>query len=153
VVVLGAKIPYWGDVDAQTRFETTFKQFNDLPLLKANTFGSGEDRMQLNDLMVLCTKLQKQVLDLEKAKSDQAIEIASLKKRVRIKQKSQENGQKRTNTDTRTEEHAKSREEAIKSKTSLKPLIGQFPTKDATWIVKKAQGMKLFTLESLSEEA
>ncbi|GKE14726.1 hypothetical protein Tco_1422303, partial [Tanacetum coccineum] len=43
---------------------------------------SSEDSMQLNDLMVLCTKLQKQVLDLEKAKSDQAIEIASLKKRV-----------------------------------------------------------------------
>ncbi|GKD53299.1 hypothetical protein Tco_1286686 [Tanacetum coccineum] len=42
---------------------------------------SGEDSMQLNDLMVLCTKLQKQVLDLEKAKFDQAIEIASLKKR------------------------------------------------------------------------
>ncbi|GJU88565.1 retrovirus-related pol polyprotein from transposon TNT 1-94 [Tanacetum coccineum] len=38
--------------------------------------------MQLNDLIVLCTKLQKRVLDLEKAKSDQAIEIASLKKRV-----------------------------------------------------------------------
>ncbi|GKE41249.1 hypothetical protein Tco_1464654 [Tanacetum coccineum] len=43
---------------------------------------SGEDSIQLNDLMVLCTKLQKRVLDLEKAKSDQAIEIASLKKRV-----------------------------------------------------------------------
>ncbi|GJU57318.1 putative ribonuclease H-like domain-containing protein [Tanacetum coccineum] len=43
---------------------------------------SGEDSMQHNDLMVLCTKLQKQVLDLEKAKSNQAIEIASLKKRV-----------------------------------------------------------------------
>ncbi|GJW09551.1 hypothetical protein Tco_1575378, partial [Tanacetum coccineum] len=43
---------------------------------------SGEDSMQLNDLMVLCTQLQKHVLDLEKAKSDQAIEIASLKKMV-----------------------------------------------------------------------
>ncbi|GKD10131.1 hypothetical protein Tco_1189816 [Tanacetum coccineum] len=43
---------------------------------------SGEDSMELNDLIVLCTKLQKHVLDLEKAKSDQAIEIASLKKRV-----------------------------------------------------------------------
>ncbi|GJY67759.1 hypothetical protein Tco_0470741 [Tanacetum coccineum] len=43
---------------------------------------SGEDSKQLNDLMVLCTKLKKQVLDLEKAKSDQAIKIASLKKRV-----------------------------------------------------------------------
>ncbi|GKD51336.1 hypothetical protein Tco_1280312 [Tanacetum coccineum] len=42
---------------------------------------SGEDSMQLNDLMVLCTKLQKQVLDFEKTKFDQAIEITSLKKR------------------------------------------------------------------------
>ncbi|GKD66598.1 hypothetical protein Tco_1308706, partial [Tanacetum coccineum] len=40
------------------------------------------DSMQLNELMALCTQLQQQVLDLEKAKSDQAIEIASLKKRV-----------------------------------------------------------------------
>ncbi|GJS66706.1 putative ribonuclease H-like domain-containing protein [Tanacetum coccineum] len=159
-----------GDVDFQTRFETTSKQSNDPPLSKVNTFGSGEDRkdfsgritplfdtmmvqaseevgkssdhptdsnqipivdqpstssqpkqkqkskrkqrkeaevahdeieheesvttpsndplpsdedsMQLNDLMVLCTKLQKQVLDMEKAKSDQAIKIASFKKRV-----------------------------------------------------------------------
>ncbi|GJU11639.1 hypothetical protein Tco_1134035 [Tanacetum coccineum] len=38
--------------------------------------------MKLNDLMVLCTNLQKHVLDLEKAKSDQAIKIANLKKRV-----------------------------------------------------------------------
>ncbi|GJV33271.1 hypothetical protein Tco_1393671 [Tanacetum coccineum] len=43
---------------------------------------SGEDSMQLNDLMVLCTKLQAQVLDLEKAKDSQAKEIAALKKRV-----------------------------------------------------------------------
>ncbi|GKA19926.1 hypothetical protein Tco_0699841 [Tanacetum coccineum] len=33
---------------------------------------SGEDSMLLNDLMVLCTKLQAQVLDLEKAKDAQA---------------------------------------------------------------------------------
>ncbi|GJT89917.1 hypothetical protein Tco_1078762 [Tanacetum coccineum] len=44
---------------------------------------SGEDSMQLTKLMVLCTKLQKQVLKLEKAKTDQAIEIVSLKKRVK----------------------------------------------------------------------
>ncbi|GJR30742.1 hypothetical protein Tco_1106974 [Tanacetum coccineum] len=43
---------------------------------------SGEDNMQLNDLMVLCTKLQAQVLDLEKAKDAQAKEIADLKKKV-----------------------------------------------------------------------
>ncbi|GJR34330.1 putative ribonuclease H-like domain-containing protein [Tanacetum coccineum] len=48
---------------------------NDLPL-------SGEDNMQLSELMILCTNLQKQVLDLEKAKDAQAKEIADLKKRV-----------------------------------------------------------------------
>ncbi|GJZ11506.1 hypothetical protein Tco_0546265 [Tanacetum coccineum] len=43
---------------------------------------SGEDSMKLTDLMVLCTKLQAQVLDLEKAKDAQAKEIAALKKRI-----------------------------------------------------------------------
>ncbi|GJU19483.1 uncharacterized mitochondrial protein-like protein [Tanacetum coccineum] len=44
--------------------------------------GSGEDSMRLTDLMVLCTKLQTQVLDLQKAKDAQAKEIAALQKRV-----------------------------------------------------------------------
>ncbi|GJZ26538.1 putative ribonuclease H-like domain-containing protein [Tanacetum coccineum] len=43
---------------------------------------SGEDSMQLTNLMVLCTKLQTQVLDLQKAKDAQAKEIAALKKRI-----------------------------------------------------------------------
>ncbi|GKC15950.1 hypothetical protein Tco_1012732 [Tanacetum coccineum] len=43
---------------------------------------SGEGSMQLTDLMVLCTKLQTQVLDLKKAKDTQAKEIAALKKRI-----------------------------------------------------------------------
>ncbi|GJR92306.1 hypothetical protein Tco_0264480 [Tanacetum coccineum] len=49
---------------------------NDPPL-------SGEDRMQLIKLMILCTNLQKQVLDLEKVKDAQEKEIAGLKKRGR----------------------------------------------------------------------
>ncbi|GJZ24174.1 hypothetical protein Tco_0561633 [Tanacetum coccineum] len=53
---------------------------NLLPTLSNDLLHSGEDSMQLNDLMVLCTQLQKQVLDLEKAKSDQAIEIAEFKR-------------------------------------------------------------------------
>ncbi|GJX62441.1 hypothetical protein Tco_0295341 [Tanacetum coccineum] len=44
---------------------------------------SGKDSLQLAELMTLCTKLQKQVLDLEEAKTAQAKEIASLKKRVK----------------------------------------------------------------------
>ncbi|GJU48845.1 hypothetical protein Tco_1218400 [Tanacetum coccineum] len=45
---------------------------------------SDEDRMQLTELMSLCTILQEKVLDLEKAKNAQAKEITSLKKRVNI---------------------------------------------------------------------
>ncbi|GKE56756.1 hypothetical protein Tco_1495941, partial [Tanacetum coccineum] len=59
---------------------------------------SGEDSMQLTDLMVLCTKLQTQVLDLEKAKNAQAKEIVALKKRVQRlerKKKSRPTGLKR----------------------------------------------------------
>ncbi|GJZ79011.1 hypothetical protein Tco_0643848 [Tanacetum coccineum] len=43
---------------------------------------SGEDSMKLTGLMALCTKLQTQVLDLQKAKDAQAQEIAALKKRI-----------------------------------------------------------------------
>ncbi|GJS61924.1 hypothetical protein Tco_0656708 [Tanacetum coccineum] len=58
----------------------------------------GEDRMQLTELMILCTNLQKQVLDLEKAKDAQAKEIVGLKKRVQKlerKKKSRTTGLKR----------------------------------------------------------
>ncbi|GJX86532.1 hypothetical protein Tco_0337306 [Tanacetum coccineum] len=44
---------------------------------------SGEDRMQLAELMSLCTNLQEKVLDLENTKTAQAKEISSLKKRVK----------------------------------------------------------------------
>ncbi|GJU82289.1 hypothetical protein Tco_1284654 [Tanacetum coccineum] len=44
---------------------------------------SGEDRLQLNELMDLCTKLQQRVLDLENAKTSQDSEIAKLKRRVK----------------------------------------------------------------------
>ncbi|GJW78118.1 hypothetical protein Tco_0139800 [Tanacetum coccineum] len=42
-----------------------------------------QTRLKLNELMELCTTLQKKVLDLEKTKTSQANEIASLKKRVK----------------------------------------------------------------------
>ncbi|GKD62935.1 hypothetical protein Tco_1305043 [Tanacetum coccineum] len=42
-----------GDVDVQTRFETTSKQSNDPPLSKVNTFGSGEDSMKILELMAI----------------------------------------------------------------------------------------------------
>ncbi|GKA21114.1 hypothetical protein Tco_0701103, partial [Tanacetum coccineum] len=44
---------------------------------------SGEDRLKLNELIEICTNLQKKVLDLKKVKTAQDSEIASLKKRVK----------------------------------------------------------------------
>ncbi|GJV86238.1 hypothetical protein Tco_1530176 [Tanacetum coccineum] len=65
VTVLGAKKPL-GDALAQTR-----------------TLESDEGRLKLKELMAMCTKLLKQVLDLEKKKDTQAVEILKLKQRVK----------------------------------------------------------------------
>nr|GEW33383.1 hypothetical protein [Tanacetum cinerariifolium] len=54
-----------------------------VPTTSNDPLPNGEDRMQLNELMILCTNLQKQVLDLEEAKTAQAKEISSLKKRAK----------------------------------------------------------------------
>ncbi|GKF23135.1 hypothetical protein Tco_0075457, partial [Tanacetum coccineum] len=48
-----------------------------------NTLRSDEDRLKLDELMTLCTTLQNKVLDLEKTKTTQHNEIASLKRRVK----------------------------------------------------------------------
>nr|GEV94576.1 putative ribonuclease H-like domain-containing protein [Tanacetum cinerariifolium] len=50
---------------------------------RGNTPRSDEDRMKLNELMALCTTLQNRVLELEKTKTSQHNEIASLKRRVK----------------------------------------------------------------------
>ncbi|GJU18954.1 retrovirus-related pol polyprotein from transposon TNT 1-94 [Tanacetum coccineum] len=70
-----------GDTIAQTRFENVSKHSNDLLLARGNTLRSGEDSLKLTDLMELCTNLQTKVLDLEKTKTTQGNEIASLKRR------------------------------------------------------------------------
>ncbi|GJV36479.1 putative ribonuclease H-like domain-containing protein [Tanacetum coccineum] len=46
-----------GDVNAQTRFEITSKQSNDPPLSRGYTLGSGEDNMELFELMEFCIQL------------------------------------------------------------------------------------------------
>nr|GEY10096.1 hypothetical protein [Tanacetum cinerariifolium] len=55
---------------------------------RGNTLQSDEDIMKLNELMKLCTNLQSKVLNLEKTKTTQALEITSLKRRVKKKQRS-----------------------------------------------------------------
>ncbi|GJT07730.1 putative ribonuclease H-like domain-containing protein [Tanacetum coccineum] len=63
-------------------FQDETKHEESVPTPSNDPQPSGEDSMQLTDLMVLCTKLQIQVLDLEKAKDAQAKEIAALMKRI-----------------------------------------------------------------------
>ncbi|GKA49633.1 hypothetical protein Tco_0742706, partial [Tanacetum coccineum] len=55
----------------------------DSPLPGVNTPRSDEGRLKLEELIAMCTKLSKQVLDLEKKKDAQAVEILKLKKRVK----------------------------------------------------------------------
>nr|GEV67969.1 retrovirus-related Pol polyprotein from transposon TNT 1-94 [Tanacetum cinerariifolium] len=60
------------------------------------TLGGGtsdKDGMKLNELMELCTNLQTKVLDLEKTKTTQALEITSLKGRVKKLEKKQSLGE------------------------------------------------------------
>ncbi|GJV60480.1 hypothetical protein Tco_1466580 [Tanacetum coccineum] len=72
-----------GDTIAQTRFESVSKHSNDPLLARGNTLRSGEDSLKVTELMEFCTNLQQRVLDLEKTKTTQANEIASLKRRVK----------------------------------------------------------------------
>ncbi|GJZ20899.1 hypothetical protein Tco_0557938, partial [Tanacetum coccineum] len=53
------------------------------PLTGGYTLGSDEGRLKLQELMTMCTKLSKQVLDLEKEKDAQTVEILKLMKRVK----------------------------------------------------------------------
>nr|GEV17920.1 hypothetical protein [Tanacetum cinerariifolium] len=69
-----------GDTIAQTKFENVSKLSNDSLLARGNTLQSDEDIIKLNELMELCTNLQSRVIDLEKTKTTQELEIASLKR-------------------------------------------------------------------------
>ncbi|GKF66433.1 hypothetical protein Tco_0192950, partial [Tanacetum coccineum] len=67
-----------GDVDAQTRFETTSKQSNDPPLSKVNIFRSGENNMQLMELMTHYTKLSAFSTKIDNSTASEAITTADV---------------------------------------------------------------------------
>ncbi|GJZ18283.1 putative ribonuclease H-like domain-containing protein [Tanacetum coccineum] len=77
------------DTFARTRFERVSKTSNDSLLAGVNTPRSDEDRLKLHKLMEFCTTLQSRVLDLETTKTTQALEIDSLKRRVKKLEKKQ----------------------------------------------------------------
>ncbi|GKA78037.1 hypothetical protein Tco_0784574 [Tanacetum coccineum] len=59
------------------------KNVESVPTNSNDPLFSGEDRLKLNELMELCTKLFERVLDLENTKTTQAAEITKLKERVK----------------------------------------------------------------------
>ncbi|GJW34967.1 hypothetical protein Tco_0057887 [Tanacetum coccineum] len=69
-------------VRAATTFYSTYTTASSLEAEQdsGNTLRSDEDRLKLEELMALCTNLQNRVLDLEKTKTTQQNENASLKK-------------------------------------------------------------------------
>nr|GEU44802.1 hypothetical protein [Tanacetum cinerariifolium] len=54
-----------------------------IPIPSNDPLCSGEDRLQLNELMDICTKLSDMVLSLKQIKTNQAAKIKKLKKRVK----------------------------------------------------------------------
>ncbi|GJW03045.1 hypothetical protein Tco_1561901 [Tanacetum coccineum] len=82
-----------GNTTARTRFESVSKHSNDSLLARGNTLRSDEDRLKLDQLIILCTTLQNRVLDLEKTNTTQQNKIASLKRRVK---KLEKNSRSRT---------------------------------------------------------
>ncbi|GJS63937.1 hypothetical protein Tco_0678501 [Tanacetum coccineum] len=70
-------VPHPSDSTADVPNEESVPTHSNDPLL------SGEDRLKLTDLMDMCTKLSKRVLDLEHIKTTQAQEITNLKLRVK----------------------------------------------------------------------
>nr|GEZ79735.1 hypothetical protein [Tanacetum cinerariifolium] len=54
-----------------------------IPIPSNDPLSSGEDRMQLSELIEICTKLSDRVLSLEQDKVNQAVKIEKLKKRVK----------------------------------------------------------------------
>ncbi|GKB03924.1 hypothetical protein Tco_0832067, partial [Tanacetum coccineum] len=80
----GSEIPTDSHHTPTTTQPSTFKpQKKYVPTHSNDPLLSSEDRLKLTKLMELCTSLSQRVLDLEKTKTSQAVEITKLKKRVK----------------------------------------------------------------------
>ncbi|GKF30185.1 hypothetical protein Tco_0096527 [Tanacetum coccineum] len=76
-----------------TQPSTSKPQKKHVPTHSNDPLLSGEDRLKLKELMGLCTSLSQRVLDLEKTKTSQAVEITKLKEKVK---KLEKKGESRT---------------------------------------------------------
>ncbi|GJX30179.1 uncharacterized mitochondrial protein-like protein, partial [Tanacetum coccineum] len=67
-----------GDTIAQTRSERVSTPSYDSPILGVNTLGSDEERIELKELIDMCTKLSNKVLDLENGRYGHDISTAEV---------------------------------------------------------------------------
>ncbi|GJU06685.1 hypothetical protein Tco_1123115 [Tanacetum coccineum] len=95
-----------GDTIAQTRSERVSTPSYDSPLLGVNTPGSDEERIELKELMDMCTKLSDRVLDLENVKDAQALEIKKVYK-PRVESSEESLGEKDASKQGRNSDNTK----------------------------------------------
>ncbi|GJY31948.1 hypothetical protein Tco_0415443 [Tanacetum coccineum] len=87
-----------------------------VPIHSNDPLFSDKDRLQLKELLELCTKFSKRVLDLENTKTFQAVEITKLKERVKKlerKNKSRTSGLKRLRKVGRSAQVVSSEDEGL----------------------------------------
>ncbi|GJQ99342.1 hypothetical protein Tco_0522327 [Tanacetum coccineum] len=80
LTLMGSKTTAWNEFSSTMASENEIIHYE---LARGNTPQSDEDRLKLDELMALCTTSINRILDLEKTKTSQANEIASLKRRVK----------------------------------------------------------------------
>nr|GEV57725.1 ribonuclease H-like domain-containing protein [Tanacetum cinerariifolium] len=123
-------------------------QSNDPPFSRVNTLGNGDDGLKLKELMEICTKLQQRVIDLENTKSVQALEILSLKnkvKRLEKKRRSRTHRVKRlykvglsARLESSAEEQSLGKEDAFKQGRNIADIDADGVLNDEEVVVKKA---------------
>ncbi|GJT47850.1 reverse transcriptase domain-containing protein [Tanacetum coccineum] len=91
------------------------KNVESVPIHSNDPLLSGEDRLKLNELLELCTKLFERVLDLENTKTSQAAEITKLErvKKLKRRNKSRTPGLKRLRKVGRTSRIESSEDEGL----------------------------------------
>nr|GEW81273.1 hypothetical protein [Tanacetum cinerariifolium] len=78
---MGAKTTTWNEFSSTIASATICLADNQKFNFSNDPLPSGEDSSIINELMIFCTVLQEQVLDVQEAKAAQAKEIAALKKK------------------------------------------------------------------------
>nr|GEY24281.1 ribonuclease H-like domain-containing protein [Tanacetum cinerariifolium] len=122
-----------------------------------NILQSDEDRMKLNELMELCTNLQSKVLDLEKTKTTQALEITSLKRSIKKLEKKQKSRTYKLNTLymvglTATVDSSKDEQSLVEDASKQRRKINDIDADEDITLVNDQDDAKMFDVNDLHGE-